>query len=184
MTRKRRSSCCPRRAAHAANGTERLSRLRFAQGKSWQSRHTEPRPTRAMWERCWVRVLIIEDDDRIASPLVKGLQAEGLEAERVSTGAAALARVESAAGPRGRRDPARPAPSRHRRLRGVPADPRDRRRADHRGHGTRRGGRSGDRPGARSRRLRRQAVRLPRAARPDPSRSPGARSRVRARRRC
>ena len=52
-----------------------------------------------MWERWWVRVLIIEDDDRIASPLVKGLEAEGLEAERVSTGAAALARVESAAGP-------------------------------------------------------------------------------------
>jgi DNA-binding response OmpR family regulator len=53
-----------------------------------------------MWERWDVRVLIIEDDDRIASPLVKGLEAEGLEAERVSTGAAALARVESASGPR------------------------------------------------------------------------------------
>jgi DNA-binding response OmpR family regulator len=42
-----------------------------------------------------VRVLIVEDDDHIASPLVKGLVAEGFEAERVDTGAAALARVES-----------------------------------------------------------------------------------------
>ena len=77
-----------------------------------------------MWQRCCVRVLIVEDDDRIASPLVKGLEAEGLEAEWVSTGAAALARVESAAGAPRRRGAARPAPSRHRRLRGVPPDPR------------------------------------------------------------
>jgi two-component system, OmpR family, response regulator RegX3 len=40
-----------------------------------------------------VRVLIVEDDDRIAVPLVKGLVAEGLEAERVATGSEALARV-------------------------------------------------------------------------------------------
>jgi DNA-binding response OmpR family regulator len=47
-----------------------------------------------------VRVLIVEDDDRIATPLVKGLEAEGLEVERVATGGEALARIESGAGPR------------------------------------------------------------------------------------
>jgi two-component system, OmpR family, response regulator RegX3 len=43
-------------------------------------------------------VLIVEDDDRIAAPLVKGLEAEELSAERVGTGAAALARLEPGAG--------------------------------------------------------------------------------------
>jgi DNA-binding response OmpR family regulator len=46
-----------------------------------------------VWQRGRVRVLIVEDDDRIAVPLVKGLVAEGLEAERVATGSEALARV-------------------------------------------------------------------------------------------
>ena len=44
-------------------------------------------------------VLIIEDDDRIAQPLVKGLEHEGLVAEHVVTGGAALARVRSASEP-------------------------------------------------------------------------------------
>jgi len=46
-----------------------------------------------------VRVLIVEDDDHIAAPLVKGLEAEGFMAERVETGQGALARVDSDADP-------------------------------------------------------------------------------------
>jgi len=46
-----------------------------------------------------VRVLIVEDDDRIASPLVEGLEAEGFDAERVATGSEALTRVEPGSGP-------------------------------------------------------------------------------------
>jgi len=52
-----------------------------------------------MWQRGSVRVLIIEDDDRIASPMVKGLEAEGLDVERVATGGDALIRVQSRAEP-------------------------------------------------------------------------------------
>jgi DNA-binding response OmpR family regulator len=47
-----------------------------------------------------VRVLIVEDDDRIAAPLLKGLQAEGFDAERVDTGASALTRFEQGTGAR------------------------------------------------------------------------------------
>ena len=43
-----------------------------------------------------MRVLIVEDDDAIASPLAKGLEREGLSVDRVETGADALER--SAAG--------------------------------------------------------------------------------------
>ena len=38
-----------------------------------------------------VRILVVEDDDGIAEPLVEGLEREGFQTERVSTGAAALA---------------------------------------------------------------------------------------------
>jgi two-component system OmpR family response regulator/two-component system response regulator ChvI len=38
-----------------------------------------------------MRVLLVEDDDAIAAPLAEGLQREGLEVERVATGADALA---------------------------------------------------------------------------------------------
>ncbi len=41
-----------------------------------------------------MRVLIVEDDDAIATPLAKGLEREGLAVERVETGAAALARAD------------------------------------------------------------------------------------------
>jgi two-component system response regulator RegX3 len=37
-----------------------------------------------------VRILVVEDDDGIAEPLVEGLVREGFETERVSTGAGAL----------------------------------------------------------------------------------------------
>jgi len=37
-----------------------------------------------------VRVLVVEDDDGIAEPLIEGLLREGFEADRVSTGAEAL----------------------------------------------------------------------------------------------
>jgi len=40
-----------------------------------------------------MRVLIVEDDDAIATPLAKGLEREGLDAERVETGSAALERL-------------------------------------------------------------------------------------------
>lgn len=40
-------------------------------------------------------MLIIEDDDRIAEPLVKGLGREGLDAEHVTTGTEALARLSA-----------------------------------------------------------------------------------------
>ena len=49
-----------------------------------------------MWHRDGVLVLIVEDDDRIAEPLVTGLQREGLEAERVATGQAGLERIADA----------------------------------------------------------------------------------------
>jgi len=40
-----------------------------------------------------VKVLLVEDEDAIAEPLVEGLGREGFEVERVATGAAALAAV-------------------------------------------------------------------------------------------
>ncbi len=48
----------------------------------------------ALWQRCLVRVLIVEDDDRIATPLCKGLDREGMQTERVKTGGEALASFE------------------------------------------------------------------------------------------
>jgi two-component system, OmpR family, response regulator RegX3 len=46
-----------------------------------------------VWHREIVRVLVVEDDSRIAGPLVKGLRREGLEADHVSTGAEAIERM-------------------------------------------------------------------------------------------
>jgi two-component system response regulator RegX3 len=43
-----------------------------------------------------MRVLIVEDDDAIATPLAKGLEREGLEVDRVETGDDALARSAAA----------------------------------------------------------------------------------------
>ena len=43
-----------------------------------------------------MRVLIVEDDDAIATPLTKGLEREGLEVDRVGTGGAALDRSAAA----------------------------------------------------------------------------------------
>jgi two-component system, OmpR family, response regulator RegX3 len=43
-----------------------------------------------------MRVLIVEDDDAIATPLAKGLEREGLAVDRVETGAAALDRSAAA----------------------------------------------------------------------------------------
>jgi two-component system response regulator RegX3 len=40
-----------------------------------------------------MRVLIVEDDDAIATPLAKGLEREGLDVDRVETGEAALSRA-------------------------------------------------------------------------------------------
>jgi DNA-binding response OmpR family regulator len=44
-----------------------------------------------------VRILLVEDDDAIADPLVKGLAHEGFDVERVATGGAALDRAAPAA---------------------------------------------------------------------------------------
>ena len=44
-----------------------------------------------------MRVLIVEDDDAIATPLAKGLEREGLGVDRVETGTAALARAAAVA---------------------------------------------------------------------------------------
>ena len=41
-----------------------------------------------------MRLLVVEDDDGIAEPLVAGLRREGFDVERVATGAAALAAPE------------------------------------------------------------------------------------------
>jgi len=46
-----------------------------------------------------VLVLIVEDDDRIAEPLVTGLRREGLDAERCATGQAGLDRIAAAGSP-------------------------------------------------------------------------------------
>src|SRR6476469_7974731 len=43
-----------------------------------------------------MRVLIVEDDDAIATPLVKGLEREGLTVDRVETGSDALAHTANA----------------------------------------------------------------------------------------
>jgi DNA-binding response OmpR family regulator len=43
-----------------------------------------------------MRVLVVEDEDAIAEPLVEGLRREGWEVERVATGADALERVDDA----------------------------------------------------------------------------------------
>jgi two-component system response regulator RegX3 len=43
-----------------------------------------------------MRVLIVEDDDAIATPLAKGLEREGLDVDRVETGEAALSRASEA----------------------------------------------------------------------------------------
>jgi DNA-binding response OmpR family regulator len=51
--------------------------------------------TRASLSFSFVRVLIVEDDDSIAEPLVKGLQREGLDPTRVATGAGALDRLDT-----------------------------------------------------------------------------------------
>ena len=41
-----------------------------------------------------MRLLVVEDDDGIAEPLVAGLRREGFDVDRVATGAAALAAPE------------------------------------------------------------------------------------------
>src|SRR5687768_13260519 len=47
-----------------------------------------------MCDRGAVQVLLVEDDDAIAEPLVRGLEREGYSVERVSTGGAALEAAE------------------------------------------------------------------------------------------
>jgi DNA-binding response OmpR family regulator len=51
-----------------------------------------------------MRILVVEDEDAIAKPLVEGLRREGFEVNRVATGAEALAALASR--PRAARPPA------------------------------------------------------------------------------
>lgn len=60
-----------------------------------KSTGAEPSLAAIVWHREGVLVLIVEDDERIAKPLLKGLEREGLEAEWVATGAAALERMRA-----------------------------------------------------------------------------------------
>ena len=62
-----------------------------------------------------VKLLVVEDEDAIAEPLVEGLEREGFEVD--AGGDRRRRRWPRRARPR----PARPAPAGHRRLRGLPA---------------------------------------------------------------
>ena len=125
-------------------------------------------PAAPSWDTRSVKVLIVEDEDAIAEPL-----AEGLDARASPSSTSRQARRRSG-GLRRRPRPARPRPARPRRVQ-VCRALRAGSRADHHGH------RKGEESTAWSasssvRTTTRQAVRLPRAARPDPRRD-GARRR-------
>lgn len=60
-------------------------RTRLGQG----SAKIAPRGAR-LWQRVLVQILLVEDDDAIASPLAKGLEREGYDVRHVRTGAEAL----------------------------------------------------------------------------------------------
>ena len=96
-----------------------------------------PMPPRVRGDDAGMRILVVEDEDAIAEPLVDGLRREGYEVDRAATGAAAL--DGAPAGPRA----ARSAAARYRRARRVPCAARALGRADHRRHRPRRGGRIG-----------------------------------------
>ena len=116
------------------------------------------------------RVLVVEDEEDIAFPLVRTLEREGYDVAWVENGAG-RARPRWR-GPRRRRHP-RPRPARHRRARGLPPGPRGRvPRRDHDRHRPRRRARPRGRARLRRRRLPRQAVR--------PGRAPGAGARAAA----
>ena len=108
-----------------------------------------------------MRLLVVEDDDGIAEPLVAGLRREGFEVR--AGGQRARRPRRRRAGPRA----PRPAAARHRRLRGGPRDEGALAGADHHGHRQGRGGRPRHRPRARRRRLRREALRDAGAGGPD-----------------
>ena len=46
------------------------------------------------WNICYVKLLLVEDEDAIAEPLAEGLRREGFAVERVATGGEALAAPE------------------------------------------------------------------------------------------
>ncbi len=55
---------------------------------------------RSLWHRGRMLVLVVEDDDRIADPLCKGLEREGMHTDRARTGDEALQRLASRGAPR------------------------------------------------------------------------------------
>jgi DNA-binding response OmpR family regulator len=69
-----------------------MVRLRKATAKIRQSRAGNASPVR---QDAVVRVLVVEDEDAIAEPLVEGLRREGFAVERAATGAEALAAAET-----------------------------------------------------------------------------------------
>ncbi len=123
-------------------------------------------------------MLVVEDESSIASFVSLYLKNAGYGVRTASTGNEALAQVQAAAaGP----DRARPDAPRHRRDRGLPADPQDLRRADPDADGAGRGRRQDHRPRGRRRRLPDEAVQPAGAGRPGRSRSSAARRRSGAR---
>ena len=161
----RRSGC---RLVMAA--TVRTTRTRPGQpiAKVWP---TDAPTHRHRCEPLGVRLLVVEDDPRISDPLQEGLDREGYDVVVAATGADALA------ADRHRSRPARPRPPRPRRTASCAANYAPAARTDHRRQRPRRRDRPSHAPRARRRRLRRQAVRVPRARRPDPGRLPPRRHR-------
>lgn len=60
----------------------------------WPTRNSGLREPLGRRKRSAVRVLIVEDDDAIAAPLIRGLEREGFEVQRVASGEDALLATE------------------------------------------------------------------------------------------
>ena len=112
------------------------------------------RPRGSPYDQC-MHLLVVEDEDTIAEPLVEGLVAEGFEVTRVATGRRPSMRPRSTSS-------CSTFDSRMSTVSRSAARCVSLRRSDHHAHGEGRGDRPGGWPRASRRRLRRQAVRPPR----------------------
>ena len=124
------------------------------------------------------RVLVVEDEESFSDALSYMLRKEGFEVAVCPTGPDAHRDIRP---DRRRPGAARPHAARPARQRGLPEPARAVQRPGH--HADRQGqrDRQGRRPGARRRRLRDQAVLLPRAGRQDPGRAAAPRATPRSR---